>query len=177
MTITKSLVTALVSIAVFASSVIAPSPVEGPDQESEEEKEQRIEKMKALVEELFKTSDEDNNDALSLDEFVDLQYQLEINLAKKPHVVWTTPEPKEEHTKRGIKKGLEPVWGELGTDENDEVPKKGVFTIFLGEDYEAKENNNHSERANPSRDEEGIDPNTKQEPASNEPSQSDTVTR
>ena len=177
MTITKTLVTVLVSLAIFASPVIAPSPVEVHDQESEEEKEQRIDEEKELVEELFKTSDQDNNDALSLDEFVDFSYELEIRRAKKRHVIWTTPESREDHIKRGTKEALEPRWGELGTNENGDIPKQHVFELFFGEDSEDKVESTHSEGTNNSRDEEEIDSSNNQEPASNEPRQSDTETR
>lgn len=180
MTNTKTLVTVLVSIAVFASPVIAPSPIEVPVQESEEEKEQRIEEVKALAEELFKTCDKDNNDALSLDEYVDVAYELMVMQAEKlapPDVDLSTPEFAEEHVKRQIKEGLEPEWGELGTDENGEIPKQHFFQSFLGQDYEDKEASTHSEGTNLSGDEEGIDSSDKQEPVSNEPRQTDTETR
>lgn len=180
MTIAKTLVKALVSVAIFAAPVIAPSPVEVPDQESGEEREQRIKEDKALVEDLFKTSDKDNNDALSLDEFVDYQYELGIMLAKKKapsDADWSTLGFAEELIKRQIREGLEPEWEKLRTDENDEIPKEYFFKSILGEDYKDKEESTNAERANLTRDEEGSEPNDNWEPASNEPRQSDTVTQ
>ena len=184
MTLTRTLVTALVSIAIFASPVFAQTPPEVPsqsrDQESEKKREQKIEEGKALMEELFNNCDKDNNDALSLDEFVDFNYELEIMVAKKmapPDVDLSTPEFAEEHFKRQIRKGLEPEWEKLGPNENGEIPKEDFLKSILGEDYENQDESTNTERVDLTRDEEGIDSNEDQEPASNEPRQSDTTSR
>ena len=184
MTLTRTLVTALVSIAIFASPVFAQTPPEVPsqsrDQESEEKREQKIEEGKALMEELFNNCDKDNNDALSMDEYVDFGYELMVMQTEKfapSDVDLSTPEIAEEDIKRQIREGLEPEWEKLGPNENGEIPKEDFFKSILGEDYENQEESTNTERADLTRDEEGIHSNEDQEPASNEPRQSDTTTR
>lgn len=182
MCITPSHVIVLVATAILASPAIAQSPPEVPshsrDQESEEKKEQRIEEEKALMEELFNNCDKDNNDALSMDEYVDLSYELMVMQTEKfapSDVDLSTLKFAEKDIKRQIREGLEPDWAKLGPNENGEIPKEDFFKSILGEDYEDQEESTDTKRTNLTRDEEGIDSNENQEPASNEPRKSDTI--
>ena len=183
MTITQTLVIALVSLAFVGPPTFAQTPHQVPSQtmveETEEQKNQASEEMEALMEDLFETSDKDNNDALSIDELVDFQFELMILQARKmapPGTDLSNPEIAEMDIKPQIRESLESEWEELGPDENSEIPKQQFFKSILGEDYKNKEESKTGETSFP-KDTESVDSSDKQEPVSNEPRQTDTETR